>query len=182
MTSGPERWHSREATVCIGPNDQKKLVTSEKSQERGREQQWIKVAFRIGKTEWKVLGPAGFLVSTFTSLGSLWSFVCRFSPVPLEDAGKDTVDSLGLGLQRFVMLFVIIETEERAFRQKPWFVRGASLGLIGAQSACQYRRCGFSSWVGKIPWRREWQPAPVFLPGISHGQRSLVGCSWWGRK
>ena len=35
--------------------------------------------------------------------------------------------------------------------------------------------CGFSSWVGKIPWRRKWQPTLVFLPGKSHGQRSLVG-------
>ena len=31
--------------------------------------------------------------------------------------------------------------------------------------------------VGKIPWRRMWQPTPVFLPGESHGQRSLAGCS-----
>ena len=32
------------------------------------------------------------------------------------------------------------------------------------------------------PWRKAWQPTPVFLPGESHGQRSLVGCSPWGRK
>ena len=32
-------------------------------------------------------------------------------------------------------------------------------------------------WVGKIPWRREWLPTPVFLPGESHGQRSLAGYS-----
>ena len=38
-------------------------------------------------------------------------------------------------------------------------------------------RCGFDSWVRKIPWRRKWQPTPVFLPGESHGQRSLVGYS-----
>ena len=37
-------------------------------------------------------------------------------------------------------------------------------------------------WVGKIPWRRECQPAPVFLPGESHGQKSLVGYSPWNRK
>ena len=37
-------------------------------------------------------------------------------------------------------------------------------------------------WVGKIPWRRERQPTPVFLPGEFHGQRSLVGCSPWGHK
>ena len=37
-------------------------------------------------------------------------------------------------------------------------------------------------WVGKIPWRREWQPTPIFLPGEFHGQRSLVGCGPWGHK
>ena len=44
------------------------------------------------------------------------------------------------------------------------------------------QRPGFSPWVGKIPWRRKWQPTPVFLPGESHGWRSLVGCSPQGRK
>ena len=38
------------------------------------------------------------------------------------------------------------------------------------------------SLVGKILWRRKWQPTPVFLPGKSHGQRSLADCSPWGRK
>ena len=38
------------------------------------------------------------------------------------------------------------------------------------------------SWGGKIPWRRAWQPTPVFLPGKSHGQRSLAGYSPWGHK
>ena len=38
------------------------------------------------------------------------------------------------------------------------------------------------SWVGKIPWRRTRQPTPVFLPGESHGQRSLAGYSLWGCK
>ena len=51
------------------------------------------------------------------------------------------------------------------------------------ESACQYRRHGFDPWVGKIPWRRNWQPTPVFQPGKrSHGQRSLVGYSLWGCK
>ena len=38
------------------------------------------------------------------------------------------------------------------------------------------------SWVGRIPWRRKWQPTPVFLPGESHGQRTLIGYSPWGCK
>ena len=37
-------------------------------------------------------------------------------------------------------------------------------------------------WVGKSPWRRVWQPTPVFLPGESCGERSLVGYSPWGRR
>ena len=55
----------------------------------------------------------------------------------------------------------------------------------GKESAWQCRRCrrrGFDPWVGKIPWRRKWQPTPVFLPGESHGQRNLVGCSPWAHK
>ena len=36
-------------------------------------------------------------------------------------------------------------------------------------------RLGFNPWVRKIPWKRKWQPTPVFLPGKSDGQRSLVG-------
>ena len=41
---------------------------------------------------------------------------------------------------------------------------------------------GFNPWVGKIPWRRKWQPTPVFLPGEFHGWWNLVGYSPWGRK
>ena len=43
-------------------------------------------------------------------------------------------------------------------------------------------RPGFNPWVGEIPGRRKWQPTPVFLPGESHGQRSLAGYSPWGHK
>ena len=57
----------------------------------------------------------------------------------------------------------------------PW-----QLGI--KESACQCRRLRFDPWVRKIPWRRKWQPTPVFLPGKSHGQRSLAGYSPWGLK
>ena len=40
----------------------------------------------------------------------------------------------------------------------------------------------FDPWVWKISWRRAWKPTPVFLPGESHGQRSLEGYSPWGHK
>ena len=42
--------------------------------------------------------------------------------------------------------------------------------------------CRFDPWVRKIPWRRAWQSTPVFLPGESHGQRSLGDYSSWSRK
>ena len=51
--------------------------------------------------------------------------------------------------------------------------------LPAMQEHLQCRRHRFNPWVGKIPWRRKWQPTPVFLPGESHGQRSLVGYSPW---
>ena len=44
------------------------------------------------------------------------------------------------------------------------------------------RRCRFDPWGGKIPWKRKWQPTPVFLPGEFYGQRSLVGYSPWAHK
>ena len=44
------------------------------------------------------------------------------------------------------------------------------------------QKTGFNPWVGKIPWRREWHPTPVFLPREFHGQRSLAGYSPWGHK
>ena len=44
------------------------------------------------------------------------------------------------------------------------------------------QRRGFNPYVRKIPWRRKRQPTPVFLPGESHGQRSMVGYSPWGRR
>ena len=56
-------------------------------------------------------------------------------------------------------------------------------GSAGKEPTCWCRRCKrqeFDPWVRKIPWRRKWQPTPVFLPGKSHGQRSLAGYSPWG--
>ena len=50
-------------------------------------------------------------------------------------------------------------------------------------SQCRrHKRCGFHSWVLKIPWGRKWQATAVFLPGKSQGQRSLAGCSLEGHK
>ena len=50
------------------------------------------------------------------------------------------------------------------------------------KNCLECRRPSVDRWVRRIPWRREWQPTPVFLPGESHGQRSLAGYSPWGRR
>ena len=68
---------------------------------------------------------------------------------------------------------------------KPLLLEGSMINLgkprrlSGKEFTCQCKRCRslrFNPWVGKIPWRKKWQPTPVFLPGESHGQRSLVDC------
>ena len=50
----------------------------------------------------------------------------------------------------------------------------------GKEPTCSAGELDSIPGLGKIPWRRERPPTPVFLPGKSHGQRSLVGCSPWG--
>ena len=57
----------------------------------------------------------------------------------------------------------------------PWWLRWGRLCL-------QCGRPRFNSWVRKIPWRREWLPTPVFLPGELHGQRRLAGYTPWEHK
>ena len=49
-------------------------------------------------------------------------------------------------------------------------------------NAGDLKRSKFDPWLGKISWRRKWQPTPVFLPGEPHGQRGLVDCSPQGHK
>ena len=53
---------------------------------------------------------------------------------------------------------------------------------LGKRICLQCMRHRFNSWVRKIPWRWEWLPTPVFLPGESHGQRSLIGHSPWSHR
>ena len=62
------------------------------------------------------------------------------------------------------------------------FLSGLVVKNLPATHKIRHRSCRFHSWVGMIPWRRKWQPTPVFLPGNFHRQRSLVGYSPWGHK
>ena len=66
----------------------------------------------------------------------------------------------------------------RGKKRKKWQCFCYSKGFPGGSevktSAFKCRRPGFDPWVRKIPWRRKWQPTPIFLPGESHGWRSLA--------
>ena len=66
-----------------------------------------------------------------------------------------------------------LDTTEQLHFHSTWWFSGKEFHL-------QCRRPGYHSWVRKIPWRQKGQPTAVFLPGKSHGQRSLAGYSPWG--
>ena len=61
-------------------------------------------------------------------------------------------------------------------------ISGFPHSLVGKESACNAGGLGLTPGSGRFPWRWKWQPTPVFLPGESHGQRSLAGYSPWGHK
>ena len=59
---------------------------------------------------------------------------------------------------------------------------GVPCWLRWSRVCLQCKKPGFDLWVRKIPWRKKWQPTPIFLPGKSIGQRSLADYSPWGHK
>ena len=97
-------------------------------------------------------------------------FILRFAALP-ESSWLHEDGSLG-GL--FTTLHFIL-LSSALFDFTCIFYSGLPWWLSGKEFTFQRSRRGFSPWVGKIPWRRKWQPIPVFLAGKSHGQRSLVG-------
>ena len=95
-----------------------------------------------------------------------------------RSGGKETDYKGALGnfvAGRNVYIFIGVQQQQLGFPD----------GASGEESACQcrrHKRGRFSPWVGKIPWRKAWQPTPVFLLRISHGQRRLASYSPWGHK
>ena len=79
------------------------------------------------------------------------------------------INSLAFSTYRYMLSYIILCIH---YWGHPWW-------LSDKESACQCRRHGFDPWIGKIPWRRAWQPISVFLPGKFHVQRSLKGFSPW---
>ena len=97
-----------------------------------------------------------------------------FSPFPSVFGGlSDTLHSFSLSL--FFFFWFLVTMLSAHLKNK------CIIKII--QNKCMLENNnGFDPWVGKIPWRREWLPPPVFLPGEFHGQRSLMGYCPWGCK
>ena len=88
-----------------------------------------------------------------------------------------TSNSTSICILNWIQIGTVVQgTCWRLLSREGW----ASLVAQWWRIHCQCKRFRISPWVGTIPWRRKWQPTPVFLPGKFHGQRSLVGYSKWG--
>ena len=85
------------------------------------------------------------------------------------------------GLEELILQMAVLPKAVYRFNEIPVKLDFPD-GSDGKSICLQCRRPEFNPWVGKIPWRRKWQPTPVFLPGKSHGWWSLVGYCPWGRK
>ena len=125
----------------------------------------------VGRKPGQLQGPAHLLSfslsysPTLPLIHCLKTFaprlLCSFLVYGMKGRASYSVTARVLDLRRALIL-----------QQTAWWLRWEGVRL-------QCRRPGFNAWVRKIPWRREWPPTPVLLPGEFHGQRSLVGYSPW---
>ena len=117
-------------------------------------------------------------MATYSSIFA-WEIPWTEEPGWLQSMGSQRVRHNWSNLARtctqlHIMYFIFMSLVAYIFGFPWWF--------SGKEFACQCRRWQFDPWVRKIPWRRKWQPTPVFLSGKSQGERSLVGYGPWGCK
>ena len=115
----------------------------------------------------------------FPSQGSKPSLLhCRWILYQLSHKGRRYSKRTNLTIKRLGYKLI----RKRQYNRN---LGGFPGGTSSKEPACQCRRCkrcGFNLWVRKIPWKRAWQPSPVFLPGEFHGQRSLAAYGPWGHR
>ena len=124
-----------------------------------------------------------------------WSGLPFSSPRDLPDPVIQPVSPEPLALSQANSLPLSHVRNPKKDFMKPWnplewqptpLFSGFLATLVGGSeskvSVCNAGDLRFNPWVGKISWRRKWQPTPVFLPGKSHGWRSPVGYSPWGHR
>ena len=139
---------------------------------------------------WGLCTASSIVKSGFTQLIPCAQNVLPFSllpclSLPTHLVGRETFHVVGLSLTH--ALTHTIKQFGLAADSNPrigttYISLRASLVAQTVENLPAMWRPGFDSWVGKIPWRRAWPPTPVFLPGESHGQRSLVGYSPWDQR
>ena len=136
--------------------------------------------------------------------GNLWdsgiqpespaSPVLQVDSLPTEPPGKLRFLVTGFNLltkaiviyvPKRYMSIIFIDCNVFAWYEDNTGLGASQVGTSCKESTCQcrrHKRHRLQPWVGKIPWRRAWQPTPVFLPLEFHGQRSLAGYNSWGHK
>ena len=132
---------------------------------------------------WQCIGGDGLVTKSCPTLGTPWTVACQ-APLSMEFSRQKCLSGLPFhppgdlpnpGIKPASPAFQAdsLQAEQQGKPKKSG---------VSKESACQCRRCRCDPWVRKIPQRRKWQSIPVFLPGKSHGQKSLVGYSPWGHK
>ena len=119
----------------------------------------------------------------------VWKLLTRVRLFATPMDCKLPVSSVHGILQDRILVWVAVPFSRGSSQTRGWIqvshTAGRFFTIWATRATCQrgrHKRLGFDPWVGKIPWRRAWQPTPVFLPGEVHGQRSLVGYSPWGHR
>ena len=102
----------------------------------------------------------------------LWSLLQQWATVVIDVLGPGQTIFLSL-LPTLEWLFLFIFNDKKPILLVFRLVSGCPCSSVSKESDCS---------AGEISWSRKWQPTPVSLPGKSHGQWSLVGCSSWGHK
>ena len=89
-----------------------------------------------------------------------------------QQGKSETIHISFMDFYRYMDLWIFLQCNKIGTEQNglPRWLQKQSLPANAGD-----KRCGFDPWVRKIPWRRAWQPTPIFLPGESHGQGSLAG-------
>ena len=119
----------------------------------------------------------GFGIVNKEEVDIFLEFSCFFNdPTDVGNliSGSSAFSKTSLNIWKFTVHILLkpdLENFEHYFASMWWLFPGGSEGRVSLQCG----RPRFDPWVGKIHWRRKWQPTPVFLPGESHGWRSLVG-------
>ena len=123
---------------------------------------------------WKTVLPAGKPVKSKWRIASRWRESLGSNQRGIQQLRP--ISFKGLTMFKLILLWEV--EGDRTWLVKLLRMNRASLVVQTVKNLPAM----WETWVGKIPWRRAWQPTPVFLPGESHGQGSLVGYSPWSLK